>query len=345
MMTTLLVRYRSALYGFLLIVVLSSLSYAIAGLPWIRHLSLSPMIVGIVVGLIYANTLKFKVPASWREGIVFCSKKVLRVGIVFYGFRLTFQNVMAVGWNAMLIDVIVVIGTLLIGVGIGRLLKMDRETALMTSIGSSICGAAAVLGAESVVKCAPYKTAIAVSTVVLFGTLSMFLYPLCYRMGLYDLEPMQMAVYSGATLHEVAHVVGAGEAMGASIAESAVIVKMIRVMMLAPVLLVLGFLFKQDVSQAEQTKTSTTRPKVAIPWFAFGFLGIIIFNSLVTLPSNAIAGINTLDTLMLTMAMTALGSETSVEQFKKAGGYPFLLAGLLYVWLLFGGYFLALYLL
>lgn len=87
----------------------------------------------------------------------------------------------------------------------------------------------------------PHKTAVAVSTVVIFGTISMFLYPMLWRSGLLELSPSQMAVYTGSTLHEVAHVVGAGNAMGAEIADTATITKMIRVMMLAPVLLVMSF--------------------------------------------------------------------------------------------------------
>ena len=122
--------------------------------------------------------------------------------------------------------------TILLGAGLGRLLKMDRDTALLTSIGSSICGAAAVLGAEPVVKSKPYKAAVAVSTVVIFGTLSMFLYPALHRAGILDLTPEQMGLFTGATLHEVAHVVGAGNAMGQAISDPAIIVKMIRVMII-----------------------------------------------------------------------------------------------------------------
>ena len=90
---------------------------------------------------------------------------------------------------------------------VGKLLKMDKDTSLMTATGSAICGAAAVLGAEPVVKCEGHKTAIAVSTVVIFGTISMFLYPILYRAGMLDaLGDTGVAIYTGSTLHEVAHV-------------------------------------------------------------------------------------------------------------------------------------------
>ena len=118
---------------------------------------------------------------------------------------------------------------------VGKWMKMDRDLTLLTSIGSGICGAAAVLGAESTIQTKSYKTAVAVATVVIFGTISMFLYPIAYRTGLLDLDPQLMGIYSGSTLHEVAHAVGAGNAMGGEIANVAIIVKMIRVMMLVPV--------------------------------------------------------------------------------------------------------------
>ena len=107
------------------------------------------------------------------------------------------------------------------------------------------------------------------------------------------------------------------------------------VMMLAPVLLVMSLLL------ARRTKGGAGRAKVTIPWFAFGFLAVIGFNSLDLLPEAAVAGINSFDTFLLTMAMTALGAETSIEKFKRAGAKPFLLAGLLYLWLLGGGYLLS----
>lgn len=325
----------NTLHGILLIALFSFAAFYIAGFPIVKRLSFSPLIVGIVLGMLYANSLRNKLPETWVPGIKFCTKQLLRWGIVLYGFRLTLTEVAAVGIPAVAVDLVIVTVTIFGGVLLGRLLKIDRDTALMTSTGSAICGAAAVLGAEPVVKAAPHKTAVAVSTVVIFGTVSMFLYPALWRAGILGLTPEQMGLYTGATLHEVAHVVGAGNAMGAEIADGAVIVKMIRVMMLAPVLLVMSLLL------ARRTKGGAGRAKVTIPWFAFGFLAVIGFNSLDLLPEAAVAGINSFDTFLLTMAMTALGAETSIEKFKRAGAKPFLLAGLLYLWLLGGGYLLS----
>lgn len=338
------------LHGILLIVLFSFSAFYIAEFQLMKSLSFSPLIIGIILGMIYANSLRNKLPQTWVPGIKFCTKEVLRAGVVLYGFKLTFQQVMEIGLPAILADVIIIAGTLLIGVLVGKLLKMDSETALMTSTGSAICGAAAVLGAEPVVKCAPHKTAVAVSTVVIFGTISMFLYPVLYRSGVLGLDDQAMAIFTGSTLHEVAHVVGAGNAMdaaGGHVADAATITKMIRVMMLAPVLVIMSLCLarkKKSASGATQEKG-----KITIPWFAFGFLLVIGINSLLQsatfIPAEVlnptIGFINNFDTFLLTMAMTALGAETSFDKFKQAGAKPFLLAGIIYIWLFFGGLFIA----
>ena len=342
----------NVLHGILLIVLFSFSAFYIAEVQFIKDLSLSPLIVGIILGMLYANSLRNRLPETWVPGIKFCSKQILRAGIVLYGFRLTLTQVVAVGIPAIIIDTIIVCGTIFLGLLVGKLLKIDRDTSLMTSTGSAICGAAAVLGAEPVVKCEGHKTAIAVSTVVIFGTISMFLYPIMYRTGLLaDLNNTQVAIYTGSTLHEVAHVAGAGNAMDPTdalgIAGTATITKMIRVMMLAPVLVIMSFALARSRKKGASEEFSG-KSKISIPWFAFGFIGIICINTLLQsilgvssvkeIPLNGT--IEYIDTFMLTMAMTALGAETSIEKFKQAGAKPFLLAAVLYVWLVGGGYLL-----
>lgn len=345
----------NTLHGILLIALFSFSAFYIADIPFVKSLSFSPLIVGIILGMVYANSLRNRLPETWVPGIKFCTKQVLRAGIVLYGFRLTLTQVAEVGLPAVVIDTIVVAGTIFLGIWFGRLLKIDKDTALMTSTGSAICGAAAVLGAEPVVRCEGHKTAIAVSTVVIFGTISMFLYPIMYRAGLLDgLGNMGVAIYTGSTLHEVAHVAGAGNAMDPTdalgIAGPATITKMIRVMMLAPVLVIMSF------ALAGRKRTDAggrpVKSKITIPWFAFGFIGIICLNSLLQyltgaetvkdIPLNGV--IEYIDTFMLTMAMTALGTDTSIDKFKQAGAKPFVLAFLLYIWLVGGGYLLTKYL-
>lgn len=331
------------LHGILLMALFACAAFYIGDMDFVKSLSLSPMIVGIILGMLYANSLRNHLPETWIPGIAFCSKRILRLGIILYGFRLTFQDITAVGLPAVCIDAIVVTATILIGIGVGRLLKMDRGIALLASVGSAICGAAAILGTESAIKVKPYKTAVAVATVVIFGTLAMFVYPMLYKAGVFELTPGEMGIFTGSTVHEVAHVVGAGNAMGKEVSDSAIIVKMIRVMMLVPVLLVISW----DVARQARRHPENDemgRGKIQIPWFALLFLAVICFNSLNLLPEGVVNFINTLCTFLLTMAMTALGAETSIEKFKKAGAKPFALAAILFVWLIGAGYLMAKYL-
>lgn len=388
--------------GIMLMVLFACTATWVAEAEWVRAWRFSPLIIGILLGMIFANTLRKEVPESWNPGITFCSKQILRFGIVLYGFQVTIGDVLAVGLPAIVTDILIVALTLCFGVLLGKLLKMDAQTALLTSVGSSICGAAAVLGAAPVVKGESYKTAVAVSTVVIFGTVSMFLYPACYRAGLYDMDARQVGLYTGATLHEVAHVYGAGEAMNgtddsvktacgamtsarehlnkavdshlqlhpeeevhlaapvadmnsacdtlrskfcemtdfaeqshADIRTPAVIVKMLRVILLAPVLIILSFILSRRERGANGERT-----KIQVPLFAVCFLLVIGFNSFDLLPQAAVQSIKTADTFLLTMAMSALGAETSFDKFKKAGCKPFMLALLLFLWLVFGGYWL-----
>ena len=178
-------------------------------------------------------------------------------------------------------------------------------------------------------------------------------YAIMYRSGLLDgLSTTQVAIYTGSTLHEVAHVAGAGNAMDPTdtlgIAGTATITKMIRVMLLAPVLVVMGLVLSR-LRPASGPVSQSGKRRITVPWFAFYFIGVICLNTLLQsltgaatvkdIPLNG--AIEYADTFLLTMAMTALGTDTSIDKFRQAGAKPFLLAALLFVWLLVGGYLMA----
>ncbi|ADR36066.1 Uncharacterized protein family UPF0324 [Oceanithermus profundus DSM 14977] len=315
-------------HGLLFVALFSLAAFQISAWPPVAALRLSPLIVGIVLGMFYANTLRGHLPATWVPGIQFSAKTLLRLAVVLYGFRITFQQIAQVGAPGLIVSTFMLATTFLIGAFVGvRLLRMDRDTTLLTASGSSVCGAAAVLATEATLDAKPYKSAVAVGTVVLFGTLSMFLYPLLFRAGVLQMDPAAYGLYVGATVHEVAQVVGAGSAVSPAATDSAVIVKMTRVMLLVPLLLMLGVAVR-------------SRGRVKVPWFAVYFVGVAAFHSLHWLPDAWVREINVLDTFLLTMAMTALGMETGLDKFRQAGAKPLLLAGAMYVWLLGGGYLL-----
>jgi uncharacterized integral membrane protein (TIGR00698 family) len=336
--------------GLLFVALLAMAATYMAEFSFFKQLAISPLIIGIVVGMLYGNSLRYKFVNDWHAGILFSTKTLLRAGIVFYGFRLTFQDMLQVGLTGILLSGIIVTTTFVFGYWFGtKVLKLDRDTSILISAGSAICGAAAVLATERVIKAEPYKTSIAVATVVVFGTIAMFIYPLLYKSGLLGLTEQAMGAYIGGTLHEVAHVVGAGASMNDEIANTAIIVKMLRVMLLAPFLLILSIwiasLCKQGNKANDHAKErENTKTAITIPWFALGFIGVVGFNSLNILPVSWVDNINQLDNFALTMAMTALGMETRFNQFKGVGFKPIYLASVLFAYLMTAGYLVSYYL-
>jgi uncharacterized integral membrane protein (TIGR00698 family) len=215
---------------------------------------------------------------------------------------------------------------------------------MLTAAGASVCGAAAVLATEPVLKAEEHKAAIAVSMVVLFGTISMFLYPILYAAiiepatGFLHMSTQEFGIYVGGTIHEVAQVVAVPASIAGAptdMANSAVIVKMTRVIMIAPLLIILGLYLSY---QAKKSGTVGGGVKLVIPWFAVYFVGMAGFNSLHLVPENIVNIINEIDTFLLTMAMTALGMGTIFSKFRGLGLAPIYTALSMFVWLVVGGF-------
>lgn len=308
---------------------------ALASLPVVQGWGLSALTLAIVLGIAAGNTLFPRVAPRTATGVDFSKSMLLRAGIVLYGFRVTFQDIIGVGVAGLLIDVLVVATVFSLAVYLGtRVFKLDRETSMLIGAGSAICGAAAVMATEPVVRGQSHKVSVAVATVVVFGTVSMFAYPWLYpHLGLGE---HAYGIFVGSTIHEVAQVVVAGKAIGESAASAAVIEKMLRVMLLAPFLLVLSSRLRRDVARDAPVPGAAAR--ITIPWFAVLFIAVSGFNSLQLLPAAWVAVIVQADTVLLAMAMAALGLRTHVGEIRKAGAKPLLLATTLFAFLLIGGW-------
>ena len=323
-------RFADRLPGLAFTLLIGLAGLGLAATPWFQHLQLSALTLAIVIGMLLGNLIGSRLPQRLAPGIGFSQRDLLRAGVVLYGLRISFQQIAAVGPGALLLDLTIVASTLALGVWIGRRwLGLDRDTALLTACGSAICGAAAVLATERVLRAEPGKVAVAIASVVLFGTLNIFLYPQLYpHLGL---APLEFGVYAGATVHEVAQVVAVGNAIGPQATDTAVIVKLTRVLLLVPFLFLLG---------GWQARRGGERGAISVPWFALAFVGACAFNSLVALPPSLRARLLDLDTLLLATAMAALGLETRFARLRALGPKPLLLALLLFGWLAIGGYWL-----
>ena len=328
-------RRADTINGILFVALFALAATQISQWQWVDQLGISPLIIGIVLGVFYANTLHHRMPEAWLPGISFTARRILRLGVILYGFYITLQEVLMIGWIGFIAASIVVTSTLLIAYMIGvYILKIDKQTAILVGAGSAICGAAAILAFEPVIKAKGHQTAAAVATVVLFGTLAMFLYPLVYQWGVLNLDAHGWGIFIGATVHEVAQVVGAASDISQTVSNDAVIVKMTRVMLLVPALLFVGWWW----NKSNHTQGKAGRRELTVPWFALGFLAVVGLNSLNLLPTSWVMLLQHLDQFLLTMAMTALGMETSLGKLKGVGIKPFILAIILFIWLMLGGY-------
>ena len=203
------------------------------------------------------------------------------------------------------------------------------------------------MAAEPVVRGRADQVTVAVSTVVVFGTLAIFLYPALYHLNaqwhLVPMSPTAYGIFTGSTVHEVAQVVAVGHAIGDEAANTAVIAKMVRVMTLAPFLIILSaYLSRSSSTNAQATDSSVVGAAsglrhIAIPWFALGFVAVAGLNSIAVLPGEMVRVAIDVDTVILAMAMVALGLTTHLSAIRKAGIKPLALAAMLFIWLIVGG--------
>jgi len=306
-----------------------------------KIVGLSSLTLAILIGMVIGNTLYPKFAEHLGEGVGFAKAQVLRLAIMLYGFKLTLTQVASVGAPAIMSDALVLTSTFLITYFLGtKWLKVDKQTTILIGSGASICGAAAVIAAEPVVKAEAHKVTIAVATVVVFGTIAMLLYPFLYHLGWLNswLGAQNYGVYTGSTIHEVAQVVVAGNAISADVGDTAVVTKMIRVMMLAPFLLVLSFALTPKAEHAGQSQSFIDRARqVRVPWFAFIFIAVVVIHTWVSMSASFEQVMVLIDDLLLTMAMFALGLTTHLSAIKQAGAKPLILGAIMFGWLILGG--------
>lgn len=327
---------KTLINGLLLTALIAACAGYISTLPWMVAHGMSVLVIAIVIGLVIGNTVYPRWQSHCAAGVGFSKQKLLRLGIILYGFRLTFQDIGHIGWAAVVIDILMVFSTFFIAYFIGvKWWRMDKTSTILIGAGSAICGVAAVMSTNAVVKSKPEQVSIAVATVVIFGTSTMLIYPELYHWFIHSMPTVtqeQYGIYIGSTVHEVAQVVAVGRMISDTTGDYAVVTKMVRVMLLVPFLLLLSFFWQRQRTDNQQKQTIT------IPWFAFGFIAVTVLHSWITLPLMLVQLMQQISTAALAMAMAALGLTTHISVIKQAGFTPLLLGALLFVWLVVGGW-------
>ncbi|MRG85002.1 YeiH family protein [Salinibacillus xinjiangensis] len=316
----LLTHFQRLYKGVILTTVLALVASQLATLPFLSIAGV--MIISIFVGVSWKSIMG--VPTEANAGVTFSSKVLLKLGIVLMGLNLNIAQIAEAGLPVITIDIIVIVFTLTVFFLLGRMHNVDKHLTALIGVGTAVCGASAIVAVAPLIKAKKEHTALAVACIAVFGTIGAITYVMVYPA--LDLEPYTYGVLVGSTLHEVAHVVAAGASGGSTGAEAAIITKLGRVALLIPVAIILGIIFSYMDKKVNQEKKSFKH--LPIPWFLFGFLLMIVVNSLQVIPTSLANSLVSFSGFLLAMSMVGLGLNINFVDFKKTGFKP-ILVGLL----------------
>lgn len=252
-------------------------------------------------------------------GLGFASRGLLRIAVVLLGARLTLGEVQDLGLGVVLLVLAGVVVGLLGGMAIARALGLSRPHAVLSAGAVSICGASAALAIASVLpedEQSERNTTVTVVGVTTLSTIAMTLYPIV--VGLFGLEERPAGIFLGATIHDVAQVIGAGYIISDLAGETAAVVKLLRVACLMPVVLAISMVMRASAGPAPGK-----RPPL-LPWFVMGFVVLMLVNSANLLPPALVSALGSLSQMALVIAVAALGVRTSLAQFTGVGARPLL---------------------
>ncbi|TPK21889.1 YeiH family protein [Mesorhizobium sp. B2-5-9] len=275
----------------------------------------SPMILAVVAGMVYSNVLG--TPVHAKAGIAFSQKRLLRFAIVLLGFQLTLGQVVSIGAGGVGIVALTLGATFVFTITLGRLIGVDAKLTQLIAAGTSICGASAIVATNIVTDARDEDVTYAVASITLFGTIAMLGFPLLAP--LLGLDQHAFGLWAGASIHEVAQVIGAGFQNGTQSGEIATVAKLTRVAMLAPMVIALGLMARR-----KSDDQSAARPPM--PWFVAAFVAVVALNSLVTIPAEVKQAVVLATTIMLTMGLAAMGLQADISQLRSRGLRPLALA-------------------
>jgi uncharacterized integral membrane protein (TIGR00698 family) len=280
------------------------------------------VVIALIIGMLlhpYANALRF------QAGMVFCVKKMLRWAIALLGLRVALGDIIALGLTTALLVIVAMAATILSGFLLARWLGRETGMGALGGVATAVCGASAALATATVVPDYKSKAADVAFTVIAMNalsTLAMLAYPLiCVWLGF---SPSQTGIMLGATIHDVAQVVGAGQSVSNEAANAAIIVKLFRVFLLLPAVLIVGWWLVHD--DAKRAGNVADKAKVPVPVFAIMFLVLCLVNSVLATQPALAPVYGPLRNLLLAIsgwglliAIAALGLGTSLGAMARLG--------------------------
>lgn len=270
------------------------------------------LLLGLSLHFLYLNE-------TVKPGIDFCAKTILRLGVAFLGIRITFADISAIGINTGLMVIAAVASTVVLGFLLAKVLKLSPDFGLIAGGSVGICGASAALAVASVLPKSKENeqfTLLVVVGVTVLSTIAMVLYPFALQM--LNIGALSAGIFIGATIHDVAQVVAAGMLFGPEAGDVATVVKLFRVALLLPVVLVISIFFG---AQKSTNKLGWGSLRL-IPTFLLGFVALSIVASMQILPTSVTHHIGGLSRWMLVIAIAAAGLKTNFQELAKLGWQP-----------------------
>lgn len=301
--------------GIMFTVVIAALGFILSNVPGFNHVG--PLACAIVIAIIYRQFLGY--PEALRTGIQFSAKRFLRFAIILYGLKLNIDVVLHQGLGLLVRDVGVICFAILATVWLGKVLKAESSLSLLLGVGTGVCGAAAIAAVSPIVKADDEDTAIAVSIIALVGTIFSLTYTIL-RPFLH-ISAIQYGIWSGISLHEIAHVALAAAPAGPNALGIALLAKLGRVLLLVPLSFILMFWMKR-----KDNRNSDTR-KIEFPWFLIGFILMSLFGSYflgksIPVTQGFMNNVSNLTTFILTSAMVGLGLNVSLRDLRTKALRP-----------------------
>jgi len=281
--------------------------------------SLGAVNIALILGFTIGNL--FVLPKAWETGIKFSEKKVLEKAIILMGVGLNFTVFQALGWNLIVLLIFMVGGTTFLGFLLGKWLSNNASLGGLVGVGTAVCGSSAIAAAAPVVSEKQEEIALSVGVVNLLGTIGIFALPALVQ--IFQLPSHSASVFIGGALQAVGQVVASGFILGETVGEGAVLVKMLRVALLVPVILVLQFALNKKSTKQNKGKL--------IPFFLIGFILMAILNSLGVFPENVASGIKLFSKILLVIALAAIGLNIRFNTLRKKGFKALLMGIILFV--------------
>lgn len=284
------------------------------------NINLEALTIAIIIGIIYNNTIGTS--EILKDGVKFSLKRLLKIGIVLLGFKLNIYSVMKLGPKILVMVLIYVSLALTMAIVLRKVFGVNKKLATLLGVGSCICGASAVVAMAPCINAEDDDSVIAVSIVSFLGAIGVLVYSAVAASGL-SLSDVQYGVWSGISLHGVAHAIAAAFARGEVSGEIGTFVKMTRVLMLVPVSIILGYMFNND--------KNVTSKKAKFPMYVLYFIIAGVINSFGVIPEGITKIFTQTSSIFILMAMTAMGLSVNFKSLINKGMKAFLLGTLIFV--------------